>query len=394
MDRDFTIYCVDDDHVNRRLIEVILKDYKCILFESGQACLDVIPSSLPDLILLDVVMPEMDGLQTCRNLRKHKQLSNTPIIFVSINDSLEERLQGYTAGGDDYIVKPFKPDELLAKVKASLNRKSILDSAQQASSTTFDIMSTMSEMSSVVHFLQSTFSCNTYDSLAKKIIQAHDSLGLEISIEFIINNETQYYCTAGIEHALEESVFEFVRNKGRLINSGKRAAVNYPNICILIRNMPIDNPDLHGRIRDHIAIIAQGADSKINTLKSELLIRSQRDDIINIMQQLKKAMTEIDIDYKRQQSFSCQILSSLGETLEESFITLGLTDEQENHQRKIIESAEDQTKELFNVGLSLKERFAGIIQLIHIAQNNSNIEETQIEDAPIDEIENESVTLF
>ena len=401
MNKDITVYCVDDDVVIRHLLESILVTYNCTTFESAQACLEAVEENIPDLILLDVIMPEMDGLEICKKLRENPELDQTSIIFISVNDSLDERLKGYTAGGDDYIVKPFKPDELYAKVKASVKRKenilSVQHEADDARSTAFNIMTAMSEMSSVVHFLQGTFNCNSYEALAKKIIQAHASLSLDISIEFNIGEDKKlYFCSGNVENALEESVFEYVRHKGRLVNTGKRAAVNYPNICILIRNMPTNNPDLYGRIRDHIAIIAQGADSKINSLKSDLIIKSQHDDFIHIMHQLKKTINEIESDYTLQQEFSETILSTLASTFEDSFISLGLTDEQEIFQRNIIASAETQIQELYDKGLSLNSRFASILELIENSQHNSVISDNQDKNNNNieEEIEDDPITLF
>jgi hypothetical protein len=248
----------------------------------------------------------------------------------------------------------------------------------------------MGEMSTIVNFFQNTFSCKSYDSLAKRVIQAHETLGLDVVMEFRADQSKRHYSTTGTETPLEESVFEYIRTKGRLVNCGHRAAVNYPNITIIIRNMPTHDPELQGRIRDHIALIGQGADSKIKALKSELLIKAQHEELIQIVSQMEKTIHEIDSDYKRQQGLSGSIFTSVVHSLEDSFMSLGLTEQQEEHQRNIIHTAEEQSSNLYEAGLALEERFTEILSKIHTALEHSVIEEDEEED----EHEGESISLF
>lgn len=378
MTNPVTLYCVDDDCVNLQLLEGILKDYNCVLFESGQACLDAAEKQAPDLILLDVMMPIMDGLETCLALREHPSLHHVPVIFISAKTALDARLDGYMAGGDDYVAKPFDASELIAKVRAALGRKESLDSTRKElediSQTTMEMVTTLGETNAVVHFLQSTFRCKTYKALADEVINAHSSLGREVAVQFRVDDEKLYYATGGVENPLEESVFEFIREKGRLIDFGERTVVNFPKVSVLIRNMPLDDKDLHGRIRDHIAMIAQGAESKLTTLSAELLIKRQHDSLVQIVNDVETAVVEIDAEYKQQQKGSDEIMSTVAQSIEESFLTLGLTGEQEEHLSTIVDTAEEQTKSLYEAGLAMDEKFTGILAKIQSTLEDSVVE--------------------
>src|SRR5437764_1336113 len=83
-------------------------------------------SELPDLIILDVVMPGLDGFELCRRVRTHPALQFTPIIFVTRKGDLEQRVRGLEVGGNDYIAKPFEPQELVARVRSHLQRLAAL----------------------------------------------------------------------------------------------------------------------------------------------------------------------------------------------------------------------------------------------------------------------------
>jgi DNA-binding response OmpR family regulator len=112
---------VDDNPVNIEIIEALLdEDHNLITATTGEEALKIAPDFRPDLILLDIMMPGMNGYEVCRRLRANSNLMYTKIILVSAKIMTPERLEGYEAGADDYITKPFDEDEFLAKVRVYL----------------------------------------------------------------------------------------------------------------------------------------------------------------------------------------------------------------------------------------------------------------------------------
>lgn len=112
------ILVVDDDQRNLMIIEEILGDnYELKTAQSGEECLDVLENYTPDLILLDIMLPGMDGYTILDKIRSIEMLKYTKTILVSGKAMVDEKLKGYDAGADDYITKPFIDDELFAKVK-------------------------------------------------------------------------------------------------------------------------------------------------------------------------------------------------------------------------------------------------------------------------------------
>ena len=120
------ILIVDDYPDNVEILENILcKDYQVATANSGEEALALAPNFRPDLILLDVMMPGIDGYDSCRQLRALKSLQHTKIVMVSAKAMASERLKGYEAGADDYITKPFDVEELRAKVRVYLRLKTL-----------------------------------------------------------------------------------------------------------------------------------------------------------------------------------------------------------------------------------------------------------------------------
>jgi DNA-binding response OmpR family regulator len=118
------VLIVDDDPFNISILQELLEDeYELAIAESGEDALIQAEKFRPDLILLDIMMPGMDGYDTCKRLRANTKLKYSKIVLVSAKAMLAERLKGYEAGADDYVTKPFDHAELLAKVKVFLRLK-------------------------------------------------------------------------------------------------------------------------------------------------------------------------------------------------------------------------------------------------------------------------------
>ncbi|MGB8644705.1 MAG: hybrid sensor histidine kinase/response regulator [Anaerolineae bacterium] len=117
-----SILVVDDTPNNLRLLTQVLRrqGYKVRVAEDGPGAIESARASLPDLVLLDIRMPGMDGFEVCRQLKAEPATSDIPIIFISALDATEDKVNAFTAGGVDYITKPLEPDEVLARVKTHL----------------------------------------------------------------------------------------------------------------------------------------------------------------------------------------------------------------------------------------------------------------------------------
>ncbi len=113
---------VDDEDNLRTMLEAALRHqgFEVIAASNGRDAIDLSKSPGADLILLDVMMPDLDGFEVCRRIRN--DYVRTPVIFLTARDTVEDKVRGLTLGGDDYLVKPFSLEELVARVQAVLRR--------------------------------------------------------------------------------------------------------------------------------------------------------------------------------------------------------------------------------------------------------------------------------
>jgi len=116
--RPIRIMVIDDSKTIRRTAETLLRNegFDVIVATDGFEALSLVADHQPDLIFLDIMMPRLDGYQTCALIKHHRVFRNTPIVMLSSKDGLFDRARGRVVGSDHYITKPFTRDELLAAI--------------------------------------------------------------------------------------------------------------------------------------------------------------------------------------------------------------------------------------------------------------------------------------
>lgn len=136
------ILIVDDTPVNIKLVSEILQNrYEVISSDGGLSCLKSAVEDSPDLILLDVLMPGMDGYEVCKKLKADGRTAGIPVIFITSKADRDDVVKGFDAGGVDYIMKPFNPRELVARVDTHLS----LTAAQMDMKTYSDSLEFLSQ---------------------------------------------------------------------------------------------------------------------------------------------------------------------------------------------------------------------------------------------------------
>jgi putative two-component system response regulator len=135
------ILVVDDEEIVVELHRKLLmkKGYEVIVARNGSDALDQVVMGSPDLILTDVFMPEMDGLQLCERLKNDEKTNLIPVVMLTAADDFDNRIRGIEIGADDYLSKPVRPRELYARVNSLLRIKSLTDSLESAETVIFSL---------------------------------------------------------------------------------------------------------------------------------------------------------------------------------------------------------------------------------------------------------------
>jgi CheY-like chemotaxis protein len=328
------IFVVDDDVTARLLALDALRESGHELRElaTGAALLEAATEG-PDLILLDIEMPGMDGIAACRALCQ-EGLDPARVIFVSSHDDLETRLAAYDAGGSDYLVKPYAAQELVLKVRVAEamlgQRADLAAQASYARDTAFTAMAAMGEMGSVLHFLRASFACREPEALARAMFDSLADLGLPGLVEIRLPDGRHDYSSQGACTPLEVSILGHAEGMGRIFQFRDRLVVNYPGLTLVVNRLPLDDPDRIGRLRDHLALMVEGASEKVLAQGHEQRRQQQAGMLQALAADLGQTLLSIDGRQAETRMRALQIDSDYLEELVRAFVHLGLTDAQEN----------------------------------------------------------------
>lgn len=365
MDKKPSILCVDDEPVNLIIMEELLRDnYALNSVKSGESCLEQVGLQKPDLILLDVNMPKMDGLETCERLKTDTDTAEIPIIFVSALASHEELMAGYEAGGDDYITKPFSEAILQKKVQivlASQQRKWELEQISDRAVEALKNNLTNTEMlGMVVQFLHRCQRINDVDELVNNVFDCLREFELESSLLIQAEPENRVWFSDGIDRPMESQILESLRGQDRVLSFGTRLAINSDHVTLLVRKLPSGQEEIEN-LRQQLVIMIEGLDTRLHAMQAEMLFDSRRELLTRVLESTRDKLGEIDEQHKQQTLVASEIATEMGNELERSMLQLDLTEQQKKALLKIIDSGVSKIKSLHDEDCKLEDQFKVII---------------------------------
>ena len=289
----YHIAVVDDTPVQcvflKRLLEA---NYEVTTFASGEDFLDAMPEC--DCILLDIEMPGIDGYETCRRLRAQDENGDTPIIFVSSHNSAEARVEAYEAGGDHFLSKPIVASELNLKIESVINHRNALrdlkSQSTYAQQVAFSAMAGMGGLGVIIEFFRKSATVKSYQVLGELVIEALNAWELRGGVQVRGLSDEVNLSTDAVVSPLQSNIMASMRDMGRIFELKSRAVVNYEHVSILIYNMPTDDPDQIGRMRDNLAWLGEGADTCIANMDAMMVSKLQVNHLGQSIAQLTELM--------------------------------------------------------------------------------------------------------
>jgi CheY-like chemotaxis protein len=341
-----TVLVVDDNDVTREmLVGALEQDYRVLAAADGEAALVMAARTRPDAVVLDVLLPGMDGYAVCRALKADPATADVPVLFVSVKVTLAERLQGYAAGGDDYVTKPFEVAELDSKVARAIawrdRAASLAEQVDELMNAALATADMMGEAGVVLEFQRRLGGCFCPTEIAEALFQALQAYGLDGCVRLRTQQEAFSLNAMGRCSALEESILDHVQSmSGPSIQTlGHNCSFNYGSAILLVQNLPDENtaranglptPERYGRLRDSVALLAEGMVARLRSLDAEAEVTrlAAANRLVTLTRQ---ALQDINQQYLQQRQQLSEVFAHLRADVEESFIHLGLTQRQEDH---------------------------------------------------------------
>lgn len=364
-----TVMIVDDVESNRMLLRMILEDdyniHECI---SGKECLEAVNKQKPDIVLLDVNMPGLSGYEVCIDLRKNKASATVPVIFISALDTVEERLAGFEAGGNDYITKPINPEHVIDRVQFFLDHQAEANKAKAEANTAMQVameaMTSSSELGQIIEFVKSAQEITTLEGIGKKFCGIAQNFGLNACA--LVHATPSIFVNCSPDSMEGRVLSKFKNNNERIVSIGVRTLINSPEIGILISNMPVEDESRYGRLKDHLAVLSSICEGRIKAIKTEMQIKDQRREILTSVTKMTEDQVEkFSHKLNTHENRTRQIMLDMITELEAKLFTLGLDEDQEQQLMMLAYDASERLDDMKKDTKHLESELAVILEALY-----------------------------
>lgn len=377
MSTKLKVLAIDDEPWNLEIIQHHLEeDYDLLTANSGAEGLSILEQQNDiGMVLLDVSMPDMDGYEACKKIRDNFAWANIPVIFISARGALEERMLGYKSGGDDYLVKPFECEELLAKItilhKYKEDKKGLQNNYQMASNVAMEAMTSSQEIGLALEFSKETYAIKNESDLMDLFVNCLKQFDLNAIIRLKVSDNYEWHQCVGQPSPLEQELVKILATKDRIFSFEQRTQFNFERINLLVKNMPIDDENKYGRFKDLLPFFLDATNACMESINDRKTISN--------MNQLKSSIVVINnaLDDERllineSQVILGNILKDLNRTVEDELPILGLEYDQEKYLINLIETKISEASAAANISKKSDDLFDKISKVLSeiIARNS------------------------
>ncbi|MFN4236914.1 MAG: response regulator transcription factor [Vogesella sp.] len=329
----------------------------------------------PQLVLLDVGLPDMEGYAICRHLRQDSRLQHVPVIFLSGRVELEDRMAGYEAGAEDYIAKPYINAELLSKIGVALRNGQSRQASHElqgqvnhAMQAAFTAMTSASEIGVVLQFMKGSFALQDNTALQQSMLQALQELGLDASIQLRSLRGVSTINAEGPCGQLEIGLIETLARRGHIVDAGRVTVFSYGQLSLAVKNMPREDEERNGRLRDNLAFMAEGAAARLAALDTAWQQRQQAATLAELVACTREALRVVDERFRYQQWASGDIMLRLRESIDRAFVSLGLTEGQEGMIARLVTGAGEEFTQLSEQGVDVEASMKALLKALEASQ--------------------------
>lgn len=364
------ILLVDDSPQQLYLLTETLKhDYIVRAATTGEKALTLAQiEPRPAVIVLDLIMPGLDGFETCRRLKDNPATQEAVIIFLSASDNTEDKLTGYEVGARDFLIKPVEPDILLKKIQLAIQAKNSAEKMQAekqfATHTARIALSSAGELSVVLEFMRRSFSFLHPEGLGKAVTDAIQQYSLDSTLQIRSSQGTFHVSSTGIASPLEADLLSRMNDRGRLIERGNNLIINFSRCSLLVKNMPVEE-DVHGRARDNLCLLMEGAEARLSAMDLEAVhdqLKHSLVDSVNALRQQLGSLHRHKAERTQLRETSHALIVKQKQRLAKTLEALDLGPEPINETTQALESALSCLQENFEHGLATDDQILSLFE--------------------------------
>lgn len=365
-----TVLYFEDDMASAAMVSEFLQmsDFEVVHFDRYPAeGIDAIRQALsgePDIVLVDIRLPGVDGYQVCRELRKGLLSAQTPILITSGLMEEDDILKAYEAGAQDYLTKPLRLHELVHKINQICSfrqdRFAMSRETEIARKLAFDAMKSSSELGNILRFHESIHSLRDLPSLASLTFDVIASFNLQSALVFFTGKD-EYFRDDSCETNIELESIIAARSKGRLYSWKNFSFFNYDTFTLLIRNMPVHDLERYGVLKDLLCLLANGIDARLKAMMVEKSNEAKQRNIRIVAKTLAAMVMEME-QYSSQLSAEFEkIIVGMETDITADLIQFNLLEHEETTMMSHVRSAIEKTSQLFESSLERERQYKNVM---------------------------------
>lgn len=358
------------------LIDHLGKRYNLIHYKTAEDFLAGIRLE-SKLFILDFETSEPSALNLIESIRDLCGSTQIPIFVLQGEAIQQTSLQAFEKGCDDIIDADAPVEEITLRCEKLIYNKIANDQLQaqvkQATELAFIAMSDTSDLGINIQFLLEVHQCSNIDQLGMRLLQAVNAYGLKASVQLRSEMGIKNMEASGIERELESKLMWELQHDGRYVDFGRRSVMNYEQVSVLVKDMPVDDEKKYGALKDNLFSLLQGADARLKALENIQQVQDQQHMVKSLSLKMQGMMEEIDAGYQDVMKSIADVVEDMSDGINEVIVNLGLHEDQEKALERMMEYGIKKTNDIFSKGLKLDESFQNVIKELGVFLSNDQV---------------------
>jgi CheY-like chemotaxis protein len=312
------------------------------------------------LVLDQVAVPQLD-LRECEMLVQQDYVKGTPVVVLTSSPAVKEKIKALEIGCDDLIDSRTAPDELAARITKSIFHQianaQLSQRLNQATETARTAMVDNSDLGANIQFLLQIHNCDNLDQLGQQFFATIQRYGLSCSLQMRSEMGKKDMEAHGMAKHLESQLLFQLKDNGRYVDFGRRTIVNFDRVSLLIKNMPIDDPEKYGTVKDNTFCLVQGVNARILALEDRYKLLMEKEVLHKLSSDVRLAINTLKFSYQDVMRQIVGEVEGVVEQIEHRLPHLALTEVDEQFIYQSTARLVAETTRVFNDGLKVDELF-------------------------------------
>lgn len=313
------------------------------------------------VLVLDQVAAAHLDIGECETLLQLDCLKGTPLVVLTSSPAVKEKIKALEIGCDDLIDSRAAPDELSARITKSIFHQiansQLSQRLNQATETARNAMVDNSDLGANIQFLLQIHNCDNLDQLGQQFFATIQRYGLSCSLQMRSEMGKKDMEVHGMAKHLESQLLFQLKDSGRYVDFGRRTIVNFDRVSLLIKNMPLDDPEKYGAVKDNTFCLVQGVNARILALEDRYRLLMEKESLHKLSNDVRLVINTLKYSYQDVMKQIVGEVEGVVEQVEHRLPHLALTETDEQFIYEATAHLVAETNRIFNDGLKVDELF-------------------------------------